>query len=179
MIKALPFYFAYEINNYLRLGKTEEEKLFTTEQYIELADALRNRALIESNGTPLFEKYPNCIGYLFSTWKEKDAKAFDKYINETLSQQPNKVMDLLLAYTPTARVSNYPEPFKSDFSKESYNHFITFFDKEQIHNLINEQYKEELSKEDVQFSEFRNIQTNINIIRQFEYWYNKDKEGTK
>lgn len=179
MKNAQPFDFAYEINNWLRIGETEEDKLFLSDQYIELASNLRERALLESNETPLFEKFPNCIGYLFSTWKEYETDSFDNYIFGILAEQPSKVLDLLIAFTPIVSSSNHPEPYRSNFSKESYLNFISLFDKEIIHRLIREQYKEEILKEKVQFFEFKNEQTNINILRQFEHWYDKELEESK
>jgi len=39
------------------------------------------------------------------------------------------------------------------------------------HNIIYEQFKDDLLREEAVFSDFKDIQTNINILRQFEYWY--------
>lgn len=174
MKKAEPFEFAYKINNWLRTGETNDDKIFSYDNYVELARVLRERALDESKGIPLFEKFPNIVGYLFSTWKEADEESFDKYIKDILSVNAVKITDLLRAFTPTMTSSNYPEPYKSNFTKDQFNYLKSLFDKDYIHKLIIEQYSEELSKDKVKFPDFENTQTNINILRQFEHWYEKE-----
>jgi predicted KAP-like P-loop ATPase len=174
MDKAFPFEFAYEINNWLRIGNTEEEKIFNTVQYQQLAMILINRAIKEADNEPLFTKFPNNVGYLFGVWKEKDNDGLNKYISQILESTPQSIMDLMRAFTPVMRSSNYPEPYKSNFTREQYNYFKTLFDKEYIYNLINTQYSDKLDEELVKFPDMENQQTDINILRQFKYWYNKE-----
>lgn len=174
MRSAKPFEFAYEINNWLRYGEKEEDKLFTPEQYMSLAKLLRDRANTESDGIPLFIKYPDCVLYLYATWKESDPIAFEKYIKKIFKKEPKLIIDFMVAFTPTMISSAHPGPFKASFSKKQYDYFKTMFDVNHIHSLIISQFSEELPKEEVKFSDFENVQSNINILRQFEHWYKKE-----
>lgn len=172
----IPFDFAYEMNNWLRTGETEEEKLFVTAQYVELAKILRERALKDCGDIPLFEKYPEHLAYIFSTWREENAEDFEAYIKNIIDKEPLKVQNFLVALTPTAQSSNHPEPYKSNLTKEEYRYIISLIDKDYIHVTLIENFKDELEKDKVQFYDIDNKQTDINILRQFEHWYSKDKE---
>jgi hypothetical protein len=43
-----------------------------------------------------------------------------------------------------------------------------------LHKIIIDNYSKEIEKEKVQFLDFDNNQTDLNILRQFEHWYSKD-----
>lgn len=168
---AQPFEFAYEINNMLRTGKTEEEQLFNFTQYQELAKSLKNRALKEAEGLYIFEKFPSHTGYLFSTWHEYDKEGFTEYINGIINSNPEKVMPIIVAFVPLSRSSNHPLPFHSNLDKNQFLFITGLIDKEIIHNAILQVYNSELAKEEAKFDDFYVKQSEINILRQFEYWY--------
>ncbi len=176
MKRATPFSFAYEINNWLRTGKTDEEKIFSVEQYQHLAKCLIDRALHESGDTPIFEKFPDNNQYLLSVWKEINPEEFESYIKGILDTMPKKVVDLLRAFTPVMTSSNHPAPYKSNFTKDQFNFFTGLFDKEYIYEKVNEEFSEDIEKEDVKFPDMENTQTDLNIMRQFKHWYLKEKE---
>ncbi len=176
MRSANPFEYAYEINNWLRAGDKEVDKLFSTVQFNELAKILRDRAFTESGDIPLFRKYPDNVQYLFITWKDSDPVAFKKYIKTVLDKEPESIIDLMIAFTPTMSSSAHPEPFKASFSKKQYDYFKTVFDVHFIHELISKQYSVELEKVKAEFSDFENVQSDMNILRQFEFWYQKENE---
>ena len=104
------FNFAYEINNWLRSGDREEDKLFSDEQYQELAKALTERALEESKDNSIFDSFPDYIGYLAHTWAERDKPNFDQYVENFLNKKKENIISLLSAYVPTVRSSAKPEP---------------------------------------------------------------------
>jgi hypothetical protein len=173
---AQPFEFAYEINNWLRTGETEKDKIFVVSQYQELAKALIDRSLNESGETPIYIKFDKNITYLLPVWKEIDCDGFNEYITKTLSANPKNVVDLLRAFTPIVFASNSPEPYKTNFSKEQYHFFNSIFDKNMINKLIIELFSEELYKEKARFPDLKNEQTDINIVRQYKHWYDKENE---
>jgi len=176
MKEAIPFEFAYEINNWLRTGKTDDEKIFTEEQYQILGKELIDRALIESNDVPIFIKFPDNLNYIFGLWKVIDSNGFDEYIKGIISSDPKTVVDLLRAYTPVMRSTNHPAPYKSNFTKEQYEFFIKHFDKEYIHEHIMDLYKNEIENDVVDFPDMENTQTDMNILRQFNFWFKKERE---
>jgi predicted KAP-like P-loop ATPase len=173
MSEQIPYDFAYQINNWLRSGEGEE-KVFDTEQYVELSKILRERALKDCGDLPIFEKYPNNLSYIFSTWFEEDSEELKKYLKSFIEKDPKYLKMLLVAMTPTATSTNHPEPYKTNFSKELYEYSIKILEKGYLHNKITENFSDEIEKEKVQFFDFENNQTDINILRQFEHWHSKD-----
>lgn len=178
MKTAQPFEFAQNINYWLRSGTTEDEKTFNIEEYNTLALVSIERALEEAGDTPIFEKFQEPTWYLLESWSEIQPKEFDKYIKNILSKNPLKVKTLIEAFTPEVRSTSHPAPYKSNFKKEHYDRFKQFFDKDFIFSLIMENYGEEINKESVQFNDFENIQTGINILRQYKHWYENENEVT-
>ncbi|WP_339810055.1 KAP family NTPase [uncultured Imperialibacter sp.] len=175
MLNPVPFKFSYEVNNWLRTGETEEEKIFSTEQYIQLAKILRQRAIKDSKSKPLFVTFPDHTNYLLGTWKEDNSEELQTYLKSILDKDAKKIKELLWSFTPTARSSNHPEPYKSTFTKEQYEYLISLLDKEYIYERLESSFGGEIAKEKVRFDDrYEHNQTDINILRQFVHWYSKD-----
>ena len=105
-------------------------------------------------------------------------KEYKEYINRIFNTQPNKVKELLVTFTPSATSTSNPEIHKSNFTKEQYDYLKTLINKELIHDKIREVYGEEIDKKEVEYIEFESKQTDINIMRQFEDWFEKDIENS-
>lgn len=170
----VPFDFAHKLNNWMRTGKIPEEKLFSPEQYTELAQILKARALRASEEKPIFETFSDYLPYLFSTWLDEDYKALEKYLKSFIDKEPEQLKKLLVAMTPTGTSIKHPEPYKTNLTKEQYEYLIKILDKKYIHKIIVDNYSQEIKREKVQFFDFEYNQTDINILRQFEHWYSKD-----
>jgi predicted KAP-like P-loop ATPase len=178
MLVSQPFDFACSINNWLRSGKEESEKIFTPPQYQELALLLINRAIEESQGLPIFEKFQDNITYLIASWSEINKIELEKYIKSEFEKSPKSCLNFLVAFTPTMRSSAYPEPYKSDFSKDQYDFLKNIVDVEIIKNAVLNHYQKEIEKEDVVFSgHMENLQSEINILRQFVHWNKFDSQN--
>lgn len=176
---AQPFEFAYELNKWFRSGDTLEQKIFTSEQYGELATLLIQHSLKEANGQPLFEKYSDfqIMKYILGSWSETDKNGLDKYIRHIIDTDKSKVIDLLRAFTPTG-VSNVAGEYRTDFSKDIYNYFVSLFGKEFINEAIFNIYsEEEINAEQVIWIDMGvEKQTDLNIIRQFRHWYQRNEQ---
>lgn len=171
---AQPFEFAQNINYWFRYGKTEDEKIFSIEEYNTLALVSIERALKEAGDTPIFEKFREPTWYLLESWSEIRPKEFDKYIKNILSKNPLKVQALIEAFTPEVRSTSHPAPYKSNFKKEHYDRFKQFFNKDLIYQLVMENYGAEINEQTVLFNDYENVQTSINILRQYKHWYEND-----
>lgn len=175
MLNPVPLKFSFEVTNWIGVGDTEEEKIFTIDQYVKLESILRRRAVEDSKGEPLFLAYPEHSGYLLRIWRDENPKELQKYLKKIFDKDPKKIKELLWSFTPTGRSSNHPEPFKSTFTKEYYEYVITFLDKKYIHRILESTFGEEISEEKVKFNDrYDYSQTDINILRQFEHWYSLD-----
>lgn len=180
MLNPVPLKFSFEVTNWIGVGDTEEEKIFSPDQYLKLESNLRRRAVEDSKGEPLFLAYPDHSGYLLRIWRDENPKELQKYLKKILDRDPKKIKDLLWSFTPTARSSNHPEPFKSTFTKEYYEYVTTFLDKKYIHKILENSFGEELSKEKAKFNDrYDYSQTDINILRQYQHWYNLDNDQSE
>ena len=175
--KSQPFEFSFEIFRWLIKNKSNEEELFEPEQILELKSIILKRALNEANGQPLFKAFPKNVYYLFNFWKDINKQEMDDNTSFYLSTEPECVVDLLRAFLPEIMSSNYPEPYKSDLSKDQYEYFVSLFDKELIYKTIQDKFSDVISEKEVEFSDRDNSQTDINMLRQFVHWYENEKNG--
>ena len=171
--------FAYDIYYWLGIGKNKNEKVFSPDQENELSSTLVNRTLEESLDKPVFENFPEQAWYFFQAWADYNITEAEDYIFEVLNKEPEKTKEFVKSLTSTIRSSNHPYPYKIDLSQENYHFIISLSDKDFLYKQILEVYQGELEKEEVRFFDRENKQTEINILRQFIYWYNKEKEGLK
>ena len=162
--------FTYEINNILRSGN-ESEKLFTDEQYCQIAEALRKRVIDESGNEPLYKKFETGVGYLFHTWFHANNKEMKEYLGNFLEKDSTEVMYLILSMTPTAYTMGIDKVSKASFSKEYYDALDSLFDADYLYDHIMKGYKSEINAEAAKFDHFELEQTDINILRQFVHWH--------
>lgn len=177
MTEAKHFEFAYELNSWLRSGDTPEQLIFTNEQYGQLAMLMIKRALKEADKLPIFEKFPDHVKHIFASWAEQNRKAVTKYINGILRKDKSKVIDLLRAFTPTGYSTAVVGPYKTDFTREQYQFFVSIFDKNVVDKTISKVYKDsQVNSEAVKWTHMRHdgTQSDINIIRQFRHWFQAD-----
>lgn len=169
------FDFAFDLYEWLQENKENDQRFFLDKNYIELEKLLLNKAINESAEIPIFEKFPEYANDLFAIWLERDKKGFLKYIKRTLQKNPKTVLDLIKIYVPTATSTAVVGPYKTDFSEDNYNYFIKLFDKDYINKIINKIYStKQLSADEVKWTRrHESKQNDINILRQFKYWYNK------
>lgn len=171
----VPFEFSYKLCDWFTSGESEGDLPFSTEQINLLAEILRNRAINSANGVPLFIEFPEYIIFLFKSWKASAPKDLEGYLRTILQQDPIKVQDLLFAFTPTASSTSHPQPHKIDFTQEQYNFTITLVDKELLHDSVAYAFGDEIGSSEAIFNDRNPVQTHLNIVRQFEHWYNLDK----
>jgi len=171
------FSFAYNINNWLRTGDRPEDKLFSSEQYDELAAILYKRAAAEAGDETIFNKFPDQIHYLASAWFAQDRKGFEAYAREYLDKEKANVLTLIKSFVPVGRSSVREGEFKTDINQDQFKYIVSFFDKEDLMKRILENYPiEEIQNEkpfiiDFGLKEF----TLLNMVRQFQRWYELDK----
>ncbi len=175
------FSFAFEINNWLRTGDRIEDKLFTDIEYKELAEILTNRAIKEAGEDSIFEKFSEQINYLGHTWAAREKSSFDEYVKSYLDRDPRNIIALIKAYVPTIRSSTKTEPYKGDLTKDRYTYLVSFFEKNMLFEKIKEAIPiEELEKEEHYWEDYsRKDFTEVNMLRQFIYWYNKEEKNVE
>ncbi len=173
------FRFAYEINNWLRPGDRPDDKLFTDDQYVELARILTERAVEEAGEQSFYEKFPEYSMYLTHSWFERDQKSFQTYVEEYLNRDDYNIINLLIVYVPTARSTIHPEPYKTNLSKEQYEYLSRFYDVDDLwERIMKIASVEKLDAEKPKWDDIgdKAEYSNINMMRQFAHWYRRSKE---
>jgi len=173
--EATSFNFIFELLKWMRSGDDQREKKFTKDQLEEVENILLERAMKEAGATPLFEKFPERCDALYKFWANKNPKDLNKHIAKLFSTDKTKCVELLNALTPIMRSSAYKEPYKSNFSRDRYDYFISIFDKEVFKKYIFLNFtEEEVNDSNINWEEHEGeYQTDLNIARQFMHWYNK------
>ena len=175
------FSFAYQLNSWFCLGDKKEDKIFNDAQYQELAQILTERALEEAKDASIFEMFPDCIGYIGRTWAERDKSGFDNYTKAYLEKDAQNVVNLLKSYVPTMNSSAKPEPYKGDLSKDIYEYALSFFDRDDLFNKLISVYTLEVieAEEPKRTGYGDNEYTDLNMVRQFNKWYQVEKNQRK
>lgn len=170
------FNFAYDLYQWLKEKDEDDNKFFTDDEKFELENTLLDKALEESKNNSIFEEFPDYANDLFLIWINKEKKDLHKYIRKILDKNPKALLDLIKIYIPTATSTAVKGPYKSDFSQDNYNYFTSLFDKNYINKIANKVFsKNELDSNEVRWTRMHeNKQDDINIIRQFRYWFEKD-----
>jgi len=180
MTNEIPFEFSKEINRWLQVGNTEDEKAIKSSDIIFLNIILLDRALQDcsTNKTNLFEKYENNIFSLLEIWHEKNPKELRKYIIELINLNPKIVSKIIYALTSIIYSSSNPNPYKVDFKIESFELLKKYCDINNFYNILFKEYSIEIGNEDVIFFDNSEGQDIINSMRQFIHWYNLENKTT-
>lgn len=167
------FDFAYAINNWLRSGRTPEEKIFEQDQYMKLAEVLVRRAENESKPKTIFEEFPYYIGFLINCWKEIDSKSYDQYVKSYLDLNHENVFNLLESFLPMQTMTSEPEPFRADLDEKIYERISKNLDESLILQTIKKlEVYNKLEDEEVYWNPFGEEKySRLNMLRQFKHWY--------
>lgn len=179
---AKEFSYAYSINNWLRTGETDEEKIFTSDQYDKMALALKDRAVKESGINSIFEIHSEYIYFLIPIWLEKDKKGLTQYIKKYLTRDKANVLNFLRS-TISLRISLTGDniKYKGDLKKDQYAFIKTIIDVKLLYKMIIKQFPlKELEKENVKWDERKKTNfSDLNMARQFIHWFTQDlKDNT-
>lgn len=172
---AIPFEFACEIFNYCRRDKNEEQKIFTHNQYLELAGELIARAKALSANKPIWESFNIQSKYMLNVWaNDFNKEELFNYVREHLERNPELVVPLLKVFVGYIHSSVYPTPYYGDFQKDSYDWLKQILDTDYIYEKVGQVLNIDLSIVD-KYEEVEHNQTDVNMLKQFTYWYNNDK----
>lgn len=171
------FSFANELLRWLKVGKTEDEKLFDSLTYKTFNEIILERAIsdCESNQITIFEKYEKNIFSLLNYWYEMDSIQLKDYVKNLIENNSEFTKTIIYSLTSTMYVSTSPLPYKMDFKNETFEMIKNFFDIDAFYEKVISKYKEEIEKEEAVFFDMDEGQTESNSLRQFVFWYKKDK----
>lgn len=175
---ATPFEFAYQIFNYCRNDKDEPKKLFTDEQYKELAGKLITRGKILSADKPIWEKFTFQSKYMLNVWAaDFDKEDLSEYVKKHLDANPQSVIPLLKVFVGFIHSSAHPTPYYGDFQKDSYDWLKQILDANIIYDKVGQVLAIDLSTID-KYEHLEHRQTEENMMKQFAYWHNKNTNDT-
>lgn len=137
---------------------------------------LRERALHEAGKQPIFKAFPKFTRHLLYAWEKEDGTALRNYVNDALHQSSDAGMALLRGLTPEIRSSSHPAPFLVDFDEEDYQKCTRCCDADLLNSRLREHFSEtELNTEAVRWTDREPTQTDLNIVRQFLHWHQKQQ----
>lgn len=175
----IDFEFFFELIRWIDTGRTDEEKTLKSEDISHLKNILLERALSKSNneGSNIFEHFPNQTFKLLDIWHKKDAKELKKYIGNCLIKNKKFSEVIIDTLTSTIYSSSYPEPYKVDFKKETYDLLKKYYNIQEIYDSFQGEDYSKLRKTKPVFFDVDQGQNKQNAIRQFLYYYEKDHQG--
>lgn len=178
--KKVPFKFSEEILRWFKIHQNEDDRLFEESDLKLLNKKLLQRALskCKEKSSTIFEEFEESIFTLLRFWYQTDQKALHQYFKELLAQNPIKIKDIIFSLTSSIISSNYPDPYKTDFKKETFDNLKLYYDVEEIFQIIQTHFNSEIEKveSEVEFFDTDKGQTKLNAMRQFLYWYDQDKK---
>lgn len=175
---AIPFKYAYQIFNYCRSEKDEPKKLFTDEQYKELAGKLIGRAKLLASAKPIWESFTYESKYMLNVWAtDFDKQDLSQYVQQHLDANPQSVIPLLKVFVGFINSSAHPTPYYGDFQKDSYNWLKQILDANLIYEMVKQVLGIDLSTID-KYEHLEYKQTDENMMKQFAYWHNKNSNDT-
>jgi predicted KAP-like P-loop ATPase len=173
---AIPFKQAYETLKHCLNEKDDPKKLFTDEQYKELAGKLIERAKKLSLNKPIWESFSFESKYMLNVWAiDFDKQTLADYIKGYLDSNPNYIVSLLKVFVGIVRSSVYPEPYIGSFEINSYNWLNQVLDANFVYEKVGQVLKIDLSTIN-QYEDHEHNQTDESLMKQFAYWHNKNKK---
>lgn len=177
LIKNIDCNFSFELIGWLHIEKGDEELIFKAKDIQNLKEILLKRVIDDCKKTNsnIFEKYSDHIFRLLDFWFMKSPQQLKKYIDKCLKE--NKDFQEVIIYELTTMIysSSYPDPFKTDFKKESYEVLKKYYNVDKLFKLFSKKKYSKIRNTDVKFYEPQKGQTKANAIRQFLHWYGLDK----
>lgn len=163
---------AHNILSWVNVGNTDEDKLFNESEIKILKGLLVERIVAESGDIPIYSKHTN-LYYIFKDWNECDRKKMIEYVKKHIKKNPSEIFLLLRSVMSKNSMNNKI----LDINKEKFDFINTLFDKEYVNKTILEVVPLRIiNQDDIIWTEHSNIElTDIDIARQFRYWYNTEK----
>lgn len=175
---AIPFEFAYQTFDYCRNDEDDPKKLFTDEQYQELAGKLIERAKVLADDKPIWERFTFQSKYMLNVWAiDFEKKDLMKYVKTHLDTNPQAVIPLLKVFVGYIHSTAHPLPYYGDFQKDSYDWLKQILDANYIFEKVGEALGIDISTID-KYEHLKHKQTDENIMKQFAHWHNKSTNDT-
>ncbi len=175
---AIPFEFAYQVFNHCRNDKDEPKKIFTDDQYKEIAGNLIERAKVLSSNKPIWESFTFQSKYMLNVWAvDFDKQDLSEYVKEHLDINNKSVIPLLKVFVGFIHSSAHQNPYYGDFQKNSYDWLVQILNAKFIYENVGQVLGIDLSNID-RYEQLDHKQTDENLMKQFAYWHNKQTNET-
>lgn len=166
--------FAFTLEYFVRTGRNENDKLFSEAESDEIARILREIVLDKTTEQkPIFKVATDNLDFLLVTWHKDNALQLREYFSALFTKSPEYVKEFLISFVSTIHSITKEKSFKSDLRDKDFEVLKTTLDVDLIYNIIKNNYSTGIQAEDVKFYNSKEGQTEINILRQFVYWYSE------
>ncbi|MFD0940715.1 KAP family P-loop NTPase fold protein [Pedobacter boryungensis] len=171
--------FLFEILRWLIAGNKDGAYIIKANDIQKLEEILLNRTLIDSyqNNSNLFQRHSSHIYRLLEIWYLKSPKQLEKYINKCMKENKEFQEIIIEELTSTIYSSLHPEPYKTDFKKDSYEVLKKYYNVDKLYKIFSQKKYNKIKELEVIFLGNNPGYTKENAIRQFIHWYELDKEN--
>ncbi len=172
--KADTLKFANEIIYWANVGRSDDEKTFNEKELLSLKGVLIERFVSKSGDKPIYSVEYG-LYHTFSDWNLYDKKGMTKYIRDYIRKTPTDIFLLLRSVMS----KNYLSNIVLDINKEKFEFIDNVFDKDFIRKSICKVFPLKTLKADnvIWVEHTGGKLEDIDIARQFIYWYNIDKKA--
>lgn len=173
---AKDYNYAFEIFNWLRPTDDQNAELLSKIQYSELAKILIDRGINESKDISIIENYPQYFPLLSHQWYQDDPKEYKKFVEAYLNKDKDNIIKFLKTFVPSIRSSSKDDPYKGDITQDGYKFITSYNIAEDLYKrILNSMSAEELELDKTYWNSWGDKEfTEINMLRQFIYWYQQD-----
>lgn len=167
--------FSFTLEYFVRSAKNKNDQLFEEKQNNEIARTLKEIVLNESDDiTPIYEVAGDNLAFLLTTWYKDNPQELSEYFSVLFNKDLNNVKKFLIAFVSTIKSITLQKSFKADLKEEDFTILSETLDTNLMYDIIVDNYSGQLEKAEVKFYNSKEGQTDINILRQFIYWKQKE-----
>lgn len=168
--------FAFTLEYFTTSGRNESDNLFNEIENDEIARILKEIVLNESDEiTPIYEVAGDNLAFILTTWFKDNPQELNEYFSVIFNKDPNNIKEFLIAFVSTIKSITLQKSFKADLKEKDFIVLSDTLDINLMYEIIMKNYSQQLDKEDVKFFNSKDGQTEINILRQFVYWKEKQR----
>ena len=183
-------YFGYEIMKWLLNQYSSQVEIFEDSDKVKLFIVFKNKILNDSAALAFYEKFSYNADFIFfvlEIWNNIDKEQVDLYVKDHIKKSTEGVENFLWPFVHVMTYGNYNRCKKFNFDENNFNRLKVVVDVNFLYEII--QSKEnEIDGNDAKFIDdyYINLpnsvrleeftQNKTNVLRQFKFWYDKDKE---
>lgn len=172
--------YAFELFNWLRPTDDQNNEILNKSQYSELAKILIDRGIKESKEISIIENYPQYFPLLSHQWYQYKPEEYKIFVEAYLNEDKSNIIKFLIAFVPSIRSSSKDLPYKGDITQDGYKFITSYNNAEDLYKrILTSLPTDELDSKRIYWNSWGDKEfTEINMLRQFVYWYQQENNNS-